>query len=133
MKNSGTGIVVVFTGCKLEGEIVEKQGCKLTSEEIKTGTLTSTTPTETMTIEFKPEAGKPYSSFKLTGCKTVELNIEYKVTGTASAIPNGATLETTEASTKGLKLNGQQASFTSLTTVTMKTGEPGISMTTTEN
>jgi hypothetical protein len=140
MMVTGTA-AIVFGGCKLEGALVTIEKCKLTSETITTVNQMWESVENSMELTFKPNEGNVFSTFKLEGCTTKGLNeTTFEVTGDAKAIPVGATLETTKASTEGkglpaenngLWLNGQKATFTSKVTVRMKGGHP-ISMTTTE-
>jgi hypothetical protein len=107
MKVTGTAISIALTGCLAAGAALEKEHCVVQNGEIKTpGSLTSTTPTEAMAMEFKSEPGQPIFTFNLVNCKTAALNHVYKVEGTFNAIPEGATLTTTEASTEGLEVAG---------------------------
>jgi hypothetical protein len=131
MEVAGTGIVTTFSGCVVE-EGLAAQGCIVQFEQILSKSGTLRTPAEAMTIEYKPVGLEPMATFKLENCKTKELNAEYKITGSFSTVPEGATLTTTEASSKGLKLGGQQVSLTGKITVTMSGGNP-IALTTTES
>jgi hypothetical protein len=99
------------------------KGCQVKGEELKTNSLEATTVAKSMEIEFKPESGETIMTIEFEGSECAIAEKPMKVTGTFKAIPNGATLETTEASTKGLKFAGQQASFTSVTT--LRGGENG--------
>lgn len=140
MKVTGTSISIALTGCKTAGAALENEGCALEGEAIKTpAPLTATTPTEGMVVEFKPGPEKITFTFKLTKCKTAGLNIEYAIHEPFSAIPEGATLTTTAATTGGLIMPGTSGenSFTSKTTVRMapvegKEQNP-IALTTTES
>ena len=85
-----------------------------------------------METEFKPPASGIFAEFSLESCEQAGNNGVYKVTGTAKAIGDGATLETTEASTAGLKLAGQAATFTSVSTLRMAEAGNPISATTFE-
>jgi hypothetical protein len=131
MKVAGKGITITMTECTASGEFVEKEKCVIKNGEIKTkGKLTSTTPTETMTVEFKPEAEETLFTFELEKCAKPPVGEGlYKIKGTFNAIPEGVELVTTEGSTKGLKLEAEQASLTSRTTLEMEKGNPIITLT----
>jgi hypothetical protein len=98
------------------------KGCKVKGAEIKTNKLRATTTAKSMEVEFKPPEGSEiFATFQFEGCENKSFNgVNLNVTGTSNGIPHGATLETTEASTKGLKFAGQQASYTSTVTLRMK-------------
>ena len=129
MKVTGK-FTITFTGVKLTAG---PKGCKVVGETINTTELSGESLKETMEVEFKPPASGTFTEFSLESCEQAANNGPYKVTGTAKASWDGATLETTEASTAGLKLAGQAATFTSVSTVRM-TGVEGnpIGATTTE-
>jgi hypothetical protein len=93
------------------------KACRVKGEEIKTNKLVGTAEAKSMEIEFKPESGETIMTIGFEGEGCALAGKSFNVTGSFKAIPNGATLETTEASTKGLKFAGQQASFTSVTTL----------------
>jgi hypothetical protein len=85
------------------------EGCTLAKDEIS-AQVTAATKENTMEVEFKPEGAKPFATFEIKGCKNFLLNGKDEVTGTANAIPEGATLTTTKASTEStLKVSGQKA------------------------
>jgi hypothetical protein len=82
--------------------------CEVLTGEIKTSELTSVTrETETGKgpgVNFVPAAGAgtPFAEFKVGGAScAVGKEVTIKVTGNAVGVPNGATLNFTEASTKG--------------------------------
>ena len=100
-------------------------GCKLVGSEIKSAKLTATSISETMEFEVKPSEGTTLLTFSLEGCAVAELNGTYTVTGSFKAVDDGATLESTVASSEPtLKFAGQKASLTSVSTVKMKEGNP---------
>ena len=103
---------------------VGPKGCKVVGGTIKSGELSGESVKETMEFQFKPPASGVFAEFSLEGCEQAANNGPYKITGTARAISDGATRETTEASTAGLKLAGQAVSLTSVSTVKMKAGNP---------
>jgi hypothetical protein len=130
MVNTGSEIVIHYSGCTVPKPA--GQNCKIKEGKITTNKLKSTTAGKGDKIEFKPEAGTTFVPITFEGCKTVELSKTYPVEGSVLAIPNGATLETTEAQVttdNTLTFGGQKAGLTSSTTVRMKEGEP-IAMTT---
>jgi hypothetical protein len=129
MKVKGKDIVLVF-----EELTVSKgpKGCKVKGASMETNKLRSTTEKTGMEVEFKPPEGSEVLwTFQFEGCENKSFNgININVTGSFKAIPNGATLETTEASTKGLKIAGQQASLTMNLTLKMTEGGNPITFTT---
>ena len=127
MKVTGK-FTIKFTGVKLtEGP----KGCKVVGEVVNTTELSGESLKETMEVEFKPPASGIFAEFSLESCEQAANNGPYKVQGTAKAIADGATLETTAASTANLKLAGQAATFTSVSTLSMEGGNP-LSVTTFE-
>jgi hypothetical protein len=129
MNVSGT-VTTTFSECSLVAPETFP-GCQLENSTVVSKASISS-PTEAMELEFK-EDGEAFVTFKLTKCKSEAFNITYQFTGSYTAIPNGATWQTTVESTKGLKSTGHQASLETQTTVTMSGNQPGISLTTTES
>jgi hypothetical protein len=127
-------VILHFTEVVLSGALATAEGCKVENETVITNELESTSLNNTMEAEYSGP-GKVFALIHLTGCKTKALNENpVEVTGTSKAIGDGATIETTEASTSGLKAAGQVATFTSKVTPRMITGttlENPISATTT--
>jgi hypothetical protein len=91
--------------------------CKVKGGEMKTASLEATTVAKSTEIEFKPEVGETVATLELEGAECPFTGVPLKITGSFKAIPNGTTLETTEASSKGLKLGGSSASLVSVTTL----------------
>jgi hypothetical protein len=139
MKIKQSKVILHFTKVVLSGALATIEGCKVVEETVVTESLESESvegPAEPMEASYKPETGTAYAFIHLTGCKTAKLNeVPVEVSGTSSAIGDGATVETTAATTAGLKAAGQTASFTSKVTprmfdsVTKELGNP-ISATT---
>lgn len=131
MKVNGSGLTFTYSECTVPQPAV--QGCKIEGGKIQVKGAKSTTKANSMEIEFQPEVGTLLASFKLEGCKTKALNIEYKLEGSMKAIPEGATLTFTEASTKGLKLAGSAAFLIAKKTLRMPgVGGKPITFTTTD-
>jgi hypothetical protein len=115
-------VIMHFEEAVLSGALATVEGCKVAKSEITTNELTSTSLVNTMEAEYSGPGGV-FAVVSLEGCKTKELNEKgISVTGTSKAIGDGATLETTVASTSGLKAGGQAASYTSKLTVRRTTG-----------
>jgi hypothetical protein len=112
MDIQGRNGVGTITEAVLSGALATVEGCKVVKNEITTEALTGTSLVNTMEGEaFGP--GGIYAVIKLEGCKTKELNEKgITVSGTSKGIGDGATGETTVASTSGLKAGGQSASLT---------------------
>jgi hypothetical protein len=135
-----------FTEC--EAHVETKPGVFVTCEVISsagvkgeiTAEATAETPFKAMEVKFN-QVGTALSAFEVR-CSAPLGTVSVKVTGSATATPEGATLRTTKASTeppggakcfenRGLCANGQFASLESLITTTMSTTESGIALTTT--
>jgi hypothetical protein len=132
MQIKGSKILIHYTECTVPKPV--GQNCKIPSETIQTNAISATTTAKKMNIEFKPTVGTEFASFSFEGCKTAGLNVKYEVTGSVLAIPNGATLSTTEAQTttdNTLKFGGKAAGLEGSITLRMAGagGEP-ISTTT---
>ncbi|MGH7484436.1 MAG: hypothetical protein ACREMY_02385 [bacterium] len=110
--------------CSLAGGKIELPGVKAIDVESAHGFA--------MGIKFEPEKGTTFATFT-TGADCPNIpNQTFNITGSAVGVPNGATLEFTEATTKPtLSLGGNAASFTDTDTLTMSGGGNGISVTTT--
>lgn len=128
---TGEKLGLTLTACATRGEWQEL-GCKVKGAEIKVTNASSTNEEGSMELEIKPETGKPFATIALEGCSASELNKSYELTGTFRMRPEGATLTTTAASTKGLQLAGQQASLTSRATLRAKgfAGQSSLAFTT---
>jgi hypothetical protein len=114
-------VVIHFTEVVLSGALATVEGCKIENETIITNELTSTSLLNTMEAEYSGPGGV-FWVIKLTGCKTKELNEKgLTATGTIKAITDGSTVETTTASTSGLRVLGQVATLTSKLTPRMFT------------
>jgi hypothetical protein len=119
MDIKGRNAVLTGKECVLSGALATVEGCKIVKSEIVTKEVEGTSLVNTMEGEAIAPGGV-FTVIKLEGCKNKELNENgIFVTGTSKAIGDGATIEATEASTKGLKAGGQQASVTSKVTVRM--------------
>lgn len=106
----------------------------------KVSFATPSTPTEVDEVKFE-EDGEVLSKFKVKCPAPINKEVAVELTGTTTANISGATLEFTKKSTEGngsceekngLCANSQIASFETKITLTQATGEPGISITTTE-
>jgi hypothetical protein len=119
---TGTGIVITYTGCTMPVPV--GQECKIVGGTIKTNSLKATS--NASGIVFEPTtAGTAFTTINTEGCKTASLNGSFPVTGTVTAIPNGATLEVTKASSEAtLKFAGQKATLQQIETLRMKEGNP---------
>jgi hypothetical protein len=127
MDIKGRDIVITFTKVVLAGALSTVEGCEVLNGQIITEKLVATSQVNTMEGEFSAEApgSTLLAKIFLKNCKTPELNTKpQEVTGTAHAIGDGATLETTEASTAGLKVAGQPATLTSRVTMRLLGGNP---------
>jgi hypothetical protein len=114
--------VIHASECVLSGALATIEGCKVENETIITNELDGTSLVGTMEAESSPPGGV-FATIRLTGCKTKSLNeTGLSVTGTMKGIGDGATGETTVASSSGLKVAGQSASLTSKVTVRMTNG-----------
>jgi len=131
MRNQTTGINIVFSECTMTGMLAE-MGCKLAGGKVEIKGASSETKENSMEVEFKPTEGETLFAFQLEGCSQGGFNVTYKVSGTFNAIPEGATLVTTAASTKGLLFAGKQGSLTTKLTQRMGEAENPIATTTTE-
>jgi hypothetical protein len=115
-------VVIHYTEAVLSGALATVEGCKIPGETITTNELTSTSLVNTMEDEYAGPGGV-FWVMNLEGCKTKELNEKgITVSGTFKAIRDGSTVETTTASTSGMKFAGQAGSFTSKLTPRMITG-----------
>jgi hypothetical protein len=112
-------VIITYTEAVLSGALATVEGCKVVKSEVVTNELEATSLVNTHESVYSGP-GKVFAIIKLEGCKTKELNEKgIEVTGTANAIGDGATIETTAASTAGLKAAGQPASYTSKLTPRM--------------
>ncbi len=119
MQAWGQELKTKITGCTTKGFMAAIK-CKVVGEEIVVKDLTSESKENSMEVFFKPE-GKNVGFFTIAGCG---LENEYDIDGELAAIPNGATLEFTKASTSGLSMAGAQANLTTKLT-TRATEEQG--------
>ncbi len=131
MRNRAAGVNVVFSECTMTNMLAEMK-CKLSGGKVEIKGASSETKENGMEVEFKPPESGTLLEFKLEGCSQKGFNLSYVVTGTFNAIPEGATLVTTEASTKGLKFGGKAGSLTTKLTQRMGESENPIATTTTE-
>jgi FlaG/FlaF family flagellin (archaellin) len=128
--------IIHFTEVVLSGTLKTVEGCEIEGSALTTNELESTSLVNAMEAEYKPvtEAKGVIAVIKLEKCKTKSLNENgASITGTLKAIGDGATVETTKASTEStLKVAGQGASYTSKVTPRMTSGclESPISATT---
>jgi hypothetical protein len=118
MKVKGSEIVIIYTKCVTKGALAELE-CKVKGEEVKTEKLTSETGENGMTVEFKPPV-ETFTTITLEGCTNKAFNEAFPVKGTVKAIPEGATLRTSNLTSTGLKFGAANASLYSNTTVRMK-------------
>ena len=112
-----------ITGCTTKG-FLGFLGCKVSGGEILvTEKWVSGTTPNSMEVVYEPKKGTTVGLFSLEGaeCKTPEG--EYAIEGTFAGIPNGATMEFTKESTKGLTIGGVQASLTTKLTIRQTEGE----------
>jgi hypothetical protein len=127
-------IIIHASQVTLSGALATVEGCKVEGEATNTNELQGESIVNTMEVEYRPEVGTQIVHIKLAGCKNAELNKNgISVTGTFKSISDGATTETTAASTVGLIAAGQKASYTSKGTLRMtkeSTTENPISFTT---
>lgn len=103
---------LAFLGCEVgEGEIV-------VAEKLVSGT----TP-NSMEVVYEPKKGEVVGIFAIEGteCKTPAGN--YTIEGSFAGIPNGATMEFTKESTKGLTIGGVQAGLTTKLTIRETEGD----------
>jgi hypothetical protein len=131
MRVKGEKIVIKYTNCVVKGVLAEL-GCELEGGAVTTNELTSVTENEKMTVLFEPTTTTAFATLTFKKCSKEELNKAFEVTGTARAIPEGATLRTSNLTTTALKFGGAAASLISNTTVRMKGKENPITLTTTE-
>jgi hypothetical protein len=104
----GTEITVRNTECKVTGP----KECKIPGEEIEITSVTATTTGKGDNVTFVPSVGNQFVAFSFEGCSVKELNTEYKVLGSVTAQPSGATLNFTHkpiTETKELTFGGQPA------------------------
>jgi hypothetical protein len=119
----GSGIVVIFSGCELKKPV--GQECKIKEGKITTNSLKSESVEDTE--KFTPTSGTTFGTFTIEGCKTTALNGSKSVTGSVTAVPNGATqvvniLRNAEST---LEFGGQKAGLTLvMTTRGKRTGGP---------
>jgi FlaG/FlaF family flagellin (archaellin) len=127
MTVSGRKIFIHYTEAVLSGALKTVEGCEVEKNEVNTNELESMSLVNTMEAEYKPVGGELFATVKLEKCKNKELNEKgIPVTGTANAISEGATIETTAASTSKLKAAGQTASYTSKVTLRMTNPETHV-------
>jgi hypothetical protein len=89
------------------------KGCKIKQVDI-TAKVKLTSTGQGDSINSTPDEGETFAEFDVEGCTVVALNGNYKVTGSATCVPDGATLncshaQITEKNT--LKLRGNKAGF----------------------
>jgi len=94
------------------------KGCAVKTGEVVTEKLKMTSKGQGDSIRSSPVAGELIAEFEVEGCGPTEalksLNGKYQVTGSATCVPDGATLNCTHAQTTAqmtLKLRGQKAGF----------------------
>ena len=127
---SGTG-TITYTGCTAPKPT--GQECKVKGGQVVTKKLAATTKEQGKLVKFSPFEGTTFATITFEGCKTAGLNIEYPLTGSLKATPEGATLSTTEAgvTTQGLlKFGGQAAGLEGK--LTLKNTASGTALTVTE-
>jgi len=118
---TGSNIVITYTGCVVKKPA--EKGCVVTGGTIKTNTLT--VASKEMTLVFSPPASGIFTEISISGCSVAALNGTFPVKGTAAAVPNGATLSTTDAGTTStLTFAGQKAGLTQTETIRRKEGNP---------
>lgn len=80
-----------------------EKGCKVKGGSITSNTLVATTETTKLNPIFEPAKGLVLAEFQVEGCagnKAIEsLNGSYKVEGTVTGVPSGATVAFSEAET----------------------------------
>jgi hypothetical protein len=109
-------VVITLTEAVLSGSLASVEGCKIVKGEVKSKELTATSLVNTMEAEYSGPGGV-FAVVELEGCKSKEHNEKgITVSGTFKAIGDGATIETTVASTSGLKASGLAAAYTSKVT-----------------
>jgi hypothetical protein len=119
---AGTGIVITYTGCTMP--LPAGQDCEIVGGTIKTNSLKATS--NGSGVVFEPAtAGTAFVNINTTHCKNTALNGSFPITGTVTAIPNGATLEVTKATSEStLKFAGGNAILQQIVTLRMKEGSP---------
>jgi triacylglycerol lipase len=135
MQNEGTGLVLKYSSCTVNKPVkctvkapIEMKGSSITVENLGAGK-------NEMGVEFKPEAGKPFTTITFEGAECALKGVSTEVTGTlvgtggrgnTEAVgSSGATLLfTNEMSKATLKLAGKEAELSSTNTVSIKEGRP---------
>jgi hypothetical protein len=117
-----TGVVITNSGCTVP--VPSGQECEIVGGKITTNSLKATS--NASGIVFEPTtAGGTFTTIGITHCKTASLNGSFPLTGTYTALPNGATLEVTKASSEAtLKFAGQKVTLQQIETLRMKEGNP---------
>jgi hypothetical protein len=120
MTVTGKNTVITYTGCTVTKPV---QGCVVKSPGQSTGTIVTnalksmsfltTTPKG---VKFEPGSGSTFVEIEVSGCTTAALNGTKAITGTEIAVPRGAFLDTTAASSS-LAFGGQKATLTGTTTI----------------
>jgi hypothetical protein len=109
-------VVITFSEVTLTGKLAEVESCKIAKGEIVTNELEAISLVNTMEAEYSGPEGI-IAVIKFEGCKNKEFNEKgFALSGTFRAIGDGATVETTTASTSGLKFFGNAATLTSKVT-----------------
>lgn len=112
-----------ITGCTTKG-FLAFLGCKVGGGEIVVPEkLVSGTNPNSMEVVYEPKEGKTVGSFTLGGAECNTPEGKYTIEGTFAGIPNGATMEFTKESTKGLTIEGVQAGLTTKLTIRQTEGE----------
>jgi hypothetical protein len=118
---TATGIIVTYSGCTVPSP--EGQECEVVGNNITTNSLKATS--NASGAVFEPTSGTAFTTVFIEGCKNAALNGSFPVTGSVTAIPKGATLEVTKASSEStLKFAGQTAALQQVETLRMKEGSP---------
>jgi hypothetical protein len=111
----GSNVVISYTGCTVPTP--SAQECKVNAGTIKTVSLKSESVEDN--LNFTPTTGTTFTTITLEGCKTAALNGAKTVTGSVTAIPNGATLgvNIVRNASSTLEFAGQKAGLTLTETV----------------
>jgi len=107
------------------------KGCKIKEADLTTKKIRKTSKGQGDSVRSEPSSGTVFAEFEIEGCGPTEaikaLNGNYQVTGSATCVPNGATLDCNEpqiTEKNTLKLRGQKAGLQASFTIEGK--DPGI-------
>jgi hypothetical protein len=110
-----TGVVITYSGCTV-AKPAEKS-CVVKGGTITTNSLQGEDKEDT--IVFKPTTGTSFTGITIEKCTTTALNGTFNVTGSVTAVPNGATLTVSIAKVTGssLEFAGQPAGLSLVETI----------------